>query len=110
MKSKIYFFLKKIFGGRGFSKYLIYRKARTFFYLLMKGRAVSVNGYRLYTDVEYGIDFSGKLTGHGFEIDTTELFKREIRPGDVVLDIGADVGYYTCLFATLVDTRERERE
>lgn len=37
-----------------------------------------------------------------FEPWETELVRGEIRPGDVVLDVGANIGYYTLLFAKLV--------
>jgi len=37
-----------------------------------------------------------------YEPLTTELFKRRIKRGDVVLDIGAFIGYYTLIAARLV--------
>ncbi len=38
------------------------------------------------------------------EFQETELVKREIKKGDVVLDLGSHIGYYTLLFAKLVGT------
>jgi FkbM family methyltransferase len=35
----------------------------------------------------------------------TELVKGLIRPGDVVLDVGANIGYYTLLFSRLIGER-----
>ena len=38
---------------------------------------------------------------HGYyEPDETAFFKRIIRPGMVVCDIGANIGYFTTLFAS----------
>jgi len=42
------------------------------------------------------------LRGRLFEPFETFLLRREVRPGDVVLDIGANIGYYTLQFAQLV--------
>jgi len=39
------------------------------------------------------------------EPETTELFKKLLRAGDVVFDVGAHVGEYTLLAAKLVDSR-----
>lgn len=37
-----------------------------------------------------------------YEKDTVDLFKKIIKPGMVIVDIGAHVGYYTTFFAKLV--------
>jgi FkbM family methyltransferase len=37
-----------------------------------------------------------------YEPEQTALFERWLRPGDTVLDVGAHVGYYTLVAATLV--------
>lgn len=42
------------------------------------------------------------LVGDRYELDTTRLFELLLKPGDVMLDIGAHVGYYTLLAAKLV--------
>lgn len=37
-----------------------------------------------------------------YEVETTALFKQIVRPGAIVIDIGAHVGYFTRLFSSLV--------
>ena len=44
-----------------------------------------------------------QLVKHGiYEKETTEYFLENVSRGDVVLDIGANIGYFTLLFASLV--------
>src|SRR6266446_717422 len=62
------------------------------------GRTYEVNGCRMVlpqSDVALGI--------RGFsERFVTDYFRRTVRPGMRVVDVGAHVGYYTLLFSRLV--------
>jgi FkbM family methyltransferase len=42
-----------------------------------------------------------RVLGGSYEPEQTRLFERHVRPGHVVLDVGAHVGYYTLLSAVL---------
>ena len=55
------------------------------------GRSLGIN--RLITRI---------YDGHGYEAAYDNLFTGRLRPGDCVWDVGANVGYYTKLFSTLV--------
>ncbi|MEY4731167.1 MAG: hypothetical protein RL681_113 [Candidatus Parcubacteria bacterium] len=65
---------------------------------LLAGKArpsiVEVNGCTFQMDVREEIDVTG-----GFERGTTELFRRELHPGDIVVDIGASIGAFSVLAA-----------
>lgn len=61
---------------------------------------VNVNGYRLIVHLNTSI--GNQLYIHGsFEPRETSLLRAVVAPDDVVVDIGANVGYYTLLFASL---------
>jgi FkbM family methyltransferase len=58
-----------------------------------------VHGNRMYLDPEDILE----LSVHGvYEPAETRLVKHEVRKGDVVVDVGANIGYFTLLFAGLV--------
>jgi FkbM family methyltransferase len=59
------------------------------------------NGITWEVDLREGIDFSIFLLG-GFELATLRLYASILQPGDVVLDIGANIGAHTLPFARLV--------
>ena len=42
------------------------------------------------------------IRGHAWEPASTSLVQTVVRPGQTVMDIGANIGYYTCLMAKLV--------
>jgi FkbM family methyltransferase len=58
-------------------------------------------GIRWSLDLAEGIDFSIYLLG-AFEPRTVNAYRRFIKPGDTVLDIGANVGAHTLFFAKFV--------
>ena len=62
---------------------------------------VTRQGIRWAQDLREGIDFSIWLLG-SFEPETVRCYQRLIRPGDVVLDIGANIGAHTLPLARAV--------
>jgi len=64
--------------------------------LLGKGKQVVVRrgGVRWCLDLDEGIDFSIYLLG-AFEKSTASTLRALVKPGDAVLDIGANVGAHT---------------
>jgi FkbM family methyltransferase len=57
-------------------------------------------------DLSQVIDFCIYLFG-GFEVRTANLYKNYIKPGDIVLDIGANIGSHTLPMAQLARSRGR---
>jgi len=70
---------------------------------LGKGNFVTVNrsGLRWQLDLSEGIDFAIYLLG-AFEPSTVITLRKLVKPGDVVLDIGANIGAHTLGLASSV--------
>ena len=64
-------------------------------------KTITVRGKPFSIDLEdTGVGFELLCTG-GYEPGETAFFKRQLRPGDCVADVGANIGYFTTLFAEL---------
>ena len=68
---------------------------------------VEVQGSKMYVNPEglpknYIKTFQAYIISGGPEKLTTEMFKNVVKEGDVVLDLGANIGYYSLLAARLV--------
>jgi len=78
-----------------------YKVMRIMFVPLME----RITGF--YTMNDDPLSFRAALLVGSYERETTELVGQLVKPGMVVLDIGAHVGYYTKLFSQLVSNTGR---
>jgi len=102
MKKKIHLIYKKFFKffiGTNIGRYGIVRKFARFLSYNLKPDWVEIEGEKMYLDKVDALSLS--INGIHEKI-ITNLIKKEIHSGDVVLDIGAHIGYYTLQFANLV--------
>ena len=85
-----------------------------FFYKLFwpYGKIIEIQGSKMYVDVAKE-DTAMRRTLEAYSINkvheknTTDLFKNIIKNGDVVVDLGANIGYFTLLSARLVEPKGR---
>lgn len=71
------------------------------------GPCVELQGLRLYLSPNDKYITPTLIQSGVWEPFETEVATREIRPGDTVLDLGANIGYYTLLFSGLVGDEGR---
>ena len=102
MKKKIHSIYKKsykIFVGTNISRFGFVRKLQRFANSNLKPDWVEIEGRKMYLDDGDALFLS--INGIHEKI-ITNLIKKEIHRGDIVVDIGAHIGYYTLQFANLV--------
>lgn len=65
-------------------------------------RCVSAGGFRLYVDMRDAMIGSSIASGAPYEAHLAAVLRKALRPGDTFLDLGANIGYFTMLAASLV--------
>lgn len=60
---------------------------------------IEVDGHKMFIEPGDGLELLIKPTHEQYEV---EFFKKEVKKGDTVLDLGAHIGYYTIFAAELV--------
>lgn len=89
----------------------IYNKIDLIFFKLFwsQGDVIEVQGSKMFVDV-FHPDLAMRQTFRHYALDriheetTTELFRKTAKKGDVVLDVGANIGYFTLLASSIVGT------
>jgi FkbM family methyltransferase len=91
-------------SGRGLgSRFRVLQTLNNLFVVKLRGETAHADGHTFYLPANDKSIVANFLAFYdSYEPLHTEIAKREIRPGDVVLDIGANIGYFTLLFAKLV--------
>jgi FkbM family methyltransferase len=95
-------FLKKsaiAVSGHGLGRIKPIRAAYNSVFQFLKPKSVMVQGHRMWLDDQDTLELA---TQEVYEPLETALFKKELKAGQTVLDIGANIGYYTLIAARIV--------
>src|SRR4029453_335880 len=104
-------FLRDLLGRFGtFTK----RRPKRFYELLL--RLLVPGEVRRIVRLEFGLTYYANPLNHigrhvlecgGYEIQNLQTFRRHIRAADIVLDVGANEGYFTAFFGLLTGPEGR---
>ncbi len=99
IKKKLYYFTEKLIGGHGIGNLPIIRNLNAKVITHLKEEYAIVDGHKMFLGKNDSLLLSiNKI----YELNETNFIKDSINKGDIVIDIGANIGYFTLLFARLV--------
>jgi FkbM family methyltransferase len=115
MKNSIFQLLRRVgkwLGGKGLglAKLPLAMSAYEYFYskLAPEGAVlVEVHGQKMYVNAADKPLGRSLITTGAYEKTETEIFRSVLKPGMTVVDIGANVGYYTLIAASMVEPSGR---
>lgn len=96
---KIYRAIVKVLYGTGIENFKPLRLIHDFFIRFLKTNTAIVDGHKMLLDSTDSLYLS--INGE-YEVLETSLVKKVVKPDNIVVDIGAHIGYYTLIFAKLV--------
>ncbi|HEX9988535.1 MAG TPA: FkbM family methyltransferase [Chloroflexia bacterium] len=94
-------------AGHGLGRFRVVRAMHAWLYRRLKPASIRVNGFKLFLDPDDKVMSHYLLEDRRWEPLETSIIENELKEGDVVLDIGANIGYYTILAARRVGPRGR---
>ena len=93
---------KTLSRGNGFGKYVVVRKILHYIEYYLKSDFTMIQGSKMFLGKGDPLNIS--IEGV-WEESNTKIFKNSINEGDIVVDVGASIGYFTLLAAKLVGNK-----
>lgn len=91
--------VKSVLGGYRIDRFYPIKVAHNFVRKHLRSNFAIVEGHKMFLDSIDSLDLSINGVYEEFQ---TSIVKEKVKKGDIILDIGANIGYYTLIFAKLV--------